>query len=144
MTIAQIQNDVVEEFSMFEDWEERYDYIIALGKSLPLIEAQYKIKENLIRGCLNKVWLRADLKNDKVIFTADSESTITKGIIAILIRIFSNQEPGDIMTADMGFLDKIGLKEYLSPNRANGLLSMIKQMKMYALAYQTKINAREL
>lgn len=124
---------------MFEDWEERYQYMIDLGKTLPLIEEHYKTDDNIIKGCQSKVWVHAEMKNDKVIFTADSDAIITKGIIAILIRVFSNQRPKDIIEANTDFIDEIGLKEHLSPTRANGLVSMIKQLKMYAIAYQTQL-----
>ncbi|MBO0591397.1 SufE family protein [Cellulophaga sp. E16_2] len=139
MSIKEIQNDIVDEFSMFDDWMQRYEYMIDLGKSLPLIEAQYKTDDNIIKGCQSKVWVHADLKDNKLVFTADSDAIITKGIIAILIRAFSNQKPKDIMDADTAFIDEIGLKEHLSPTRANGLVSMIKQIKLYAIAYQTQV-----
>lgn len=135
-TIKQIQEAIVEEFSMFDDWMERYEYIIELGKSLPLIEEQYKKEENLIKGCQSQVWLHAEKQNDKIVFTADSDAILTKGIIAILIRAFSNQDPAEVMNADTSFVDEIGLKEHLSPTRANGLVSMIKQIKLYAIALQ--------
>ena len=140
MTITEIKNDIIDEFAMFDDWEERYQYMIDLGKTLPLIDAQYKTEDNIIKGCQSKVWVHADMKDDKVVFTADSDAIITKGIIAILIRVFSNQHPKDIIEADTDFIDQIGLKEHLSPTRANGLVSMIKQLKMYAIAYQTQLN----
>ncbi len=140
MTIQEIQAEIVDEFSMFDDWEERYQYMIDLGKDLPLIEAAYKTDEFIIKGCQSKVWVHAGLVEDKVVFTADSEAIITKGIIAILIRTFSNQVPSDIISADTEFINKIGLKDHLSPTRANGLVSMIKQLKMYALVYQTQLN----
>lgn len=140
MTIKEIQNEIVEEFSMFDDWMQRYEYMIELGKSLPLIDAKYKTDDNIIKGCQSKVWVHAEMKDDKVVFTADSDAIITKGIIAILIRTFSNQHPKDIIEADTKFIDQIGLKEHLSPTRANGLVSMIKQLKMYAIAYQTQLN----
>lgn len=139
MTITEIQNEIIDEFSMFDDWEERYQYMIDLGKDLPLIDAQYKTENNIIKGCQSKVWVHAEMKDSNVVFTADSDAIITKGIIAILIRVFSNQKPADIIEADMSFIDKIGLKEHLSPTRANGLVSMIKQIKMYAIAYQTQL-----
>lgn len=139
MNIEDIQNEIIDEFSMFEDWEERYQYMIDLGKTLPLIEEQYKTDDNIIKGCQSRVWVHAEMKDDKVIFTADSDAIITKGIIAILIRVFSGQNPNDIINANTDFIDKIGLKEHLSPTRANGLVSMIKQIKMYALAYQTQL-----
>lgn len=140
MTIAEIQNELIEEFSMFDDWMQRYEYMIELGKSLPLIEEDLKSDEKLIKGCQSKVWLHSELKDGKITFTADSDAIITKGIVAILIRTFSNQKPQDILDANTDFIDEIGLKEHLSPTRANGLVSMIKQMKLYALAYQTKLN----
>ena len=140
MTIREIQRDIIEEFALFEDWMERYEYMIELGKSLPLIDDSYKTDENLIKGCQSKVWVHASLEEDKVVFTADSDAIITKGIIAILIRVFSNQSPQAIIEADTSFIDEIGLKEHLSPTRANGLVSMIKQLKMYAIAYQTQLS----
>ena len=140
MTIQEIQNDIIEEFDMFDDWMQRYEYMIELGKSLPLIEDTYKTDNNIIKGCQSKVWLHAELEDDKVVFTADSDAIITKGIIAILIRVFSNQTPKAIIDANTNFIDEIGLKEHLSPTRANGLVSMIKQLKMYAIAYQTQVS----
>jgi|TARA_B110000503_G_scaffold26873_1_gene42538 cysteine desulfuration protein SufE len=140
LKIKQIQEDLVDEFAMFEDWMQRYEYMIDLGKSLPLIDSKYKTEDYLIKGCQSKVWVQAELIDNKIIFKADSDAIISKGIIAILIRVFSNQGPNEIIEANTGFIDEIGLKEHLSPNRANGLSSMIKQLKLYALAYQTKIN----
>jgi cysteine desulfuration protein SufE len=140
VTIQEIQNEIIDEFSMFDDWEERYQYMIDLGKALPLIDEQYKTEDYIIKGCQSKVWVHANLDTDKVVFTADSDAIITKGIIAILIRVFSNQHPKDIIEANTDFIDEIGLKEHLSPTRANGLVSMIKQLKMYAVAYQTQLN----
>ena len=138
MTIKEIQEEIVDEFSMFDDWMQRYEYIIDLGKNLPLIKEEFKTEDNLIKGCQSKVWLRGDSNVDKIVFTADSDAILTKGIIAILIRAFSNQTASDILNADMAFIDEIGLKEHLSPTRANGLVSMIKNIKMYALAYNTR------
>ncbi len=138
MTIKDIQDEIVDEFSMFDDWMQRYEYIIELGKNLPLIKEEYKVDENLIKGCQSKVWLQGEKDNDKIVFTADSDAILTKGIIAILIRVFSNQTPKDIIDAEMDFIDEIGLKEHLSPTRANGLVSMIKNIKMYALAFDAK------
>lgn len=138
--IKEIQEEIVDEFSMFDDWMQRYEYMIELGKSLPLIEEKYKVEENLIKGCQSKVWVHAELEDEKLIFTADSDAIITKGIVAILIRAFSNQHPSEILEADTQFIDEIGLKEHLSPTRANGLVSMIKQLKMYAIAYQTQLD----
>ena len=140
MTIQEKQQEVIDEFAMFDDWMQRYEYMIELGKSLPLIDEKYKIDENLIKGCQSKVWVHAELEGDKLVFTADSDAIITKGIVAILIRVFSDQHPSQIIEADTKFIDEIGLKEHLSPTRANGLVSMIKQLKMYAVAYQTQLN----
>jgi cysteine desulfuration protein SufE len=140
MTVEQVQNEIIEEFSLFEDWMQRYEYMIELGKSLPLIDTQYKTDQNIIKGCQSKVWVHADMVDEKVIFTADSDAIITKGIIAILIRAFSNHSPKEILESNTNFIDQIGLKEHLSPTRANGLVSMIKQLKLYALAYQTQLN----
>ena len=139
MTIKEIQEEIIDEFSMFDDWMERYEYIIELGKSLPLIDEVHKLDENLIKGCQSKVWLYSDLKEDRLFFSADSDAILTKGIVALLLRVFSNQKPQDILVANTDFIDKIGLKEHLSPTRANGLVSMIKQIKMYAVAQQTKL-----
>jgi len=138
MTIQEIQNEIVDEFSMFDDWMQRYEYIIDLGKNLPLIKEEFKTDNNLIKGCQSKVWLQGEQHDDKIVFTADSDAILTKGIIAILIRAFSNQSASAILAADTHFIDEIGLKEHLSPTRANGLVSMVKQIKMYALAFQAK------
>lgn len=137
MAIQEIQNNIIDEFSIFDDWMERYEYIIDIGKSLPLIDAQYKTDDNLIQGCQSKVWVHAELKDDKIVYTADSDAILTKGIIAILIRSFSNQTPAAILEANTDFIDEIGLKEHLSPTRANGLVSMVKKIKMYALAFDS-------
>ena len=139
-TIEAVQKEIIEEFSMFDDWMQRYEYMIELGKSLPLIASEFKSDDYIIKGCQSKVWVHADLRGTKLIFTADSDAIITKGIIAILIRAYSNQHPDEILNANTDFIDKIGLKEHLSPTRANGLVSMIKQMKMYALAFKTQLN----
>lgn len=138
MTIKEIQEEIVDEFSMFDDWMQRYEYIIDLGKNLPLIKEEFKTDNNLIKGCQSKVWLQGEQNDDKIVFTADSDAILTKGIIAILIRAFSNQSASAILDADTHFIDEIGLKEHLSPTRANGLVSMVKQIKMYALAFQAK------
>ena len=135
MGIIEVQNEIIDEFSHFEDWMQRYEYMIELGKSIELIDSSKKIDSNLIKGCQSKLWLHAELNNNKLIFKADSEAIITKGIAAVLLRVFSNQTPEDILNANLDFVDKIGLKEHLSPTRANGLISMIKQIKYYALAY---------
>jgi len=137
-TIAAIQAEIVEEFSMFENWMEKYEYIIELGKTLPMIENKYKTDNSLIKGCQSRVWLHADEQNGKIIYSADSDAIITKGIVAILIRVLSNQNAEEIATADLAFIDEIGFKEQLSQTRANGLVSMIKEIKFYALAYQNK------
>ncbi|ANH59898.1 SufE family protein [Dokdonia donghaensis] len=139
-SIQEIQDEIVDEFSMFEDWMQRYEYMIDLGKSLPLIDETFKTDDYIIKGCQSKVWVHASMEDGKVTFTADSDAIITKGIIAILIRAFSNQSPQAIIDADTAFIDEIGLKEHLSPTRANGLVSMIKQIKLYAVAYQTQLN----
>lgn len=139
MNIETIQADLIDEFSMFDDWMDRYEHMIDLGKSLPLINPKFKTEDNIIKGCQSKVWLHADLENEKVVFSADSDAIITKGIVAILIRVFSNQSPNTILNTNTDFIDEIGLKEHLSPTRANGLVSMVKKIKMYALAYQTQI-----
>ena len=139
MSIRQKQDEIVSEFALFDDWMQKYEYMIELGKSLPLISENNKTDDNIIKGCQSKVWLHAELDNDKINFTADSDAIITKGIIAILLRVFSGEHPTEIIESDTEFIDKIGLKEHLSPSRANGLGSMIKQLKMYAIAYQTKL-----
>lgn len=138
MTISQVQEEIIADFSMFEDWESKYEYMIDLGKNLPLIDPKYKTEQYLIKGCQSQVWLHADLEQDKVIFTADSDAIITKGIVAILINVFSGQKAIDILEANLDFIDKIGLKEHLSPTRANGLVSMIEQIKLYAKALTLK------
>jgi cysteine desulfuration protein SufE len=140
MTIQEIQDEIVDEFAMFDDWMQRYEYMIDLGKSLPLIDESLKEDGNLIKGCQSKVWLHGEMIENKLVFTADSDAIITKGIIAILIRAFSNKHPSAILEANTNFIDEIGLKEHLSPTRANGLVSMIKRLKLYAVAYQTQLN----
>lgn len=138
MNIKEIQNEIVDEFAMFDDWMERYEYIIELGKGLPIIEEQFKTDDNIIKGCQSKVWVHAEENEGKVVFSADSDAILTKGIIAILIRSFSNQTPAAILEANTDFVDDIGLKEHLSATRANGLVSMIKKIKMYALAFEAR------
>jgi cysteine desulfuration protein SufE len=139
MTIKKIQEEIIDEFSMFDDWMDRYEYLIELGKSLPIIDEQFKLDENLIKGCQSKVWLYSELENDTIKFSADSDAILTKGIAALLLRVYSGQKPKDILTAETSFIDEVGLKEHLSPTRANGLVSMIKQIKMYAIAQQTRL-----
>ena len=138
MTIKSIQEEVIDEFLLFDDWMQKYEYMIDLGKSLPLINENNKTNDRLIKGCQSKVWLDAQLKNGKINYTADSDAIITKGIIAILLRVFSNQTPDAILSANTDFIDEIGLKEHLSPTRENGLVSMIKQLKIYALALKAQ------
>ena len=138
MTIKLIQEEIIDEFLLFDDWMQKYEYMIDLGKSLPLINENNKTDDRLIKGCQSKVWLDANLIDGKINYTADSDAIITKGIIAILLRVFSNQLPDDILSANTDFIDKIGLKEHLSPTRANGLVSMVKQLKIYALALKSK------
>lgn len=139
-TISYIENEIIEDFELFDDWEGKYDYLIGMGKELPLIDEQYKTDEFLIRGCQSRVWLNANYENDRVFFTADSDAIITKGLVGLMIKILSGQKAEDIINAELGFIDKIGLKEHLSPTRSNGLASMIKQMKMYALAIKNNNN----
>ena len=136
MTIKEIQEEIIDEFNLFDDWMERYEYLIELGKSLPIIDQQYKLDENIIKGCQSKVWLYSEMNNTKINFTADIDAILTKGLVALLLRVFSNQTPEDILMADTLFIDQIGLKEHLSPTRANGLVSMLKQIKLYAIAQQ--------
>ena len=136
MTIKEIQEEIIDEFNLFDDWMERYEYLIELGRSLPIIDEQYKLYENIIKGCQSKVWLYSEMNHTKIDFTADSDAILTKGLVALLLRVFSNQTPEDILKADTLFIDEIGLKEHLSPTRANGLVSMLKQIKLYAIAQQ--------
>lgn len=138
MTIQETENQIIEEFDLFEDWLDKYNYIIEMGKELPLIDPQYKTPQYLISGCQSQVWLHADFKDGKIFFTADSDAIITKGIANLLIRVLSGRTPQEILDAPLEYIDKIGLKEHLSPTRSNGLVSMIKQMKMYALAFQSQ------
>lgn len=134
MTIQEIEQEITEEFEFFgDDWEQKYEHLIDLGKSLPMIDPALKTDDRIIQGCQSRVWLNAEEKDGKVIFTADSDAIITKGMVALMVRVLSNQKPEDILKADMAFVDKIGLKEHLSPTRANGLVSMINQMKKEAL-----------
>ncbi len=137
MTIKETQDNIINEFKIFNDWLDKYDYLINLGNDLPMIDPKYRTEEYIINGCQSKVWLRADLQDGKIIFTADSDAIITKGIISLLIRVLSNREPEEVMNSDLYFIDSIGLRENLSPTRANGLLAMTKKMKLYALAYYT-------
>ena len=138
MTIEDRQQEIISEFQMFTDWMEKYEYIIELGKDLPLIDEQHKVEDNLIRGCQSRVWLHAEMVADKLTFTADSDAIITKGLVALVVRVLSNATPAAIAEAELFFVKEIGLNEHLSPTRSNGLASMIKQMKIYALAYANK------
>ena len=137
-TINQKQDEIIEEFSMFEEWMDKYEYIIDLGKHLPLISAEYKIDNNLINGCQSKVWVHAEYKEGKIFFTADSDAIITKGIIGLLIRTLSGHTPEEIVNTELYFIDKTGLSELLSPTRSNGLTAMVKQLKMYAMVFKMK------
>lgn len=142
-TYQEIASEITSEFELFTDWMDKYNFIIELGKSLPLIDEKYKTQNYLISGCQSQVWLYADYKDGRVWFTADSDAIITKGIVNILIRALSGQTPDDIINADMEFVNKIGLREHLSPTRSNGLNAMIKQMKLYALVYKTKFESKQ-
>ena len=135
MTIENAQKDIVDNFLFFDDWTQKYEYIIEMSKDLESMNESLKNEDNLIKGCQSKVWLHAEMINGKINFLADSEAIITKGIISILLNVFNNRKPQEILNSDMGFIEKIGLKEHLSPNRANGLSSMYKQIKFYALAF---------
>lgn len=139
MTINELQDEVIEEFSEFTDWMDKYQMLIDLGNELEPLDEQYKTESNLIDGCQSRVWLQCDEKDGRLIFTADSDALIVKGIIALFIRVVSNHTPKEIIDADLYFIDRIGLREHLSPTRANGLLAMTKQMKMYAVVYQSKL-----
>ncbi|MFN2313489.1 MAG: SufE family protein [Bacteroidales bacterium] len=137
MNINEIQDQIIEEFSLFSDWMERYEYLIDLGKSLPPFDAAHKIPDFLIEGCQSKVWLYPSLTNGVITFTAESDALITRGIVALLVRVFSGRTPDEILGADIYFIERIGLRENLSPTRSNGLLAMMKQMRLYALAYKS-------
>lgn len=140
MKIAEIEQEIIDEFELFgSDWEGKYEHLIELGKSLPIISAENKTDNKLVKGCQSKVWLHSEIKDGKIIFTADSDAIITKGMVALMVRVLSNQKAEDIVNADLSFVDTIGLKEHLSPTRANGLVSMIKQMKMDALVLSQKL-----
>lgn len=138
MTINEIQDELIEDFAFYSDWMEKYEYIIQLGKELPLIEEQYKQDQYIIKGCQSKVWLYPELRDGKLYFSADSDAVITKGLVSLMVKVLSGHSPKEILGSDLYFIDQIGLKEHLSPTRANGLLSMVKQMKLYALALQNK------
>ena len=135
MTIKETEQQIVEEFSLFTEWLDKYEYLIELGRSLPIIKESGKEEKNLIKGCQSRVWLAADYSDGKIYFTADSDAIITKGIVSLLVRVFSGRTPQEILEADLSFIKEIGLEENLSPTRANGLLSMIRQIKFYAVAF---------
>jgi len=138
MSIADTEKEIIEEFSLFDDWMGKYEHIIEQGKSLPLIAEKYKTDDRLIKGCQSKVWLHSEVKNGRIVYTADSDAIITKGLVALVIRVLSGHTPDEIVNAKMEFISEIGLKEHLSPTRANGLVNMIKQMKLDALALKSK------
>jgi cysteine desulfuration protein SufE len=138
MTIEQAQQDVVEEFAVMGDWQDKYEHLIGLGRELPLIAPEHKVDANLVRGCQARVWLHTEMKNGRVQFTADSDAMITKGLIALLVRVLNDHAPQEILSTPLTFIDRIGLREHLSPGRANGLAAMIDQMKRYALAFSSK------
>lgn len=136
--IVDVENEIIEEFSVFEDWMDKYEYIIELGKGVPMIDESQKIEANLIKGCQSRVWLSSEYREGRIFFAADSDAIITKGIISLLVRVFNGRTPQEILSSDFSFVEKIGLKENLSPTRANGLVSMIKQIQNYAVAYSAK------
>ena len=136
MTINEVQENIIEEFSLFDDWMDKYNLLIDIGKELPVIDPKFKVKDFLIEGCQSKVWLHPDYDGKLITFTADSDAIITRGIVALLIKVLSNRSPEEIIAADLYFIDKIGLRQNLSPTRSNGLLSMVRQMKLYAMAFQ--------
>lgn len=138
LTLAQTQQELIDEFALFSDWQDRYEHLIELGKDLPLIAPEHKTEDNLVRGCQSRVWLHARFQDGLVHFTADSDAMITKGIVALLVRVYNDRTPQEILAASTDFIDRIGLRAHLSPNRANGLSAMIDQMKRYALGYSAK------
>lgn len=138
MTINEIQDELIEDFTFYQDWMEKYEYIIQLGKEVPLIDEKYKTEDYIIKGCQSRVWLYAELVDGKIHFTADSDAIITKGLVSLMVKVLSGHTPSEISSVDLYFIDQIGLKEHLSPTRANGLLSMVKQMKLYAIALKAK------
>ncbi len=140
MTIQEKEKNIIEEFEVFEDWMDKYNYLIELGQSLPIIEDKYRNDSYLINGCQSRVWISAEMEDGKMILKADSDAVITKGVVYLLVNVLSGEKPADILSSELGFLSKIGLEEHLSPTRANGLTSMIKQIKLYALAFQAKGN----
>jgi len=144
MKVQESAQQIIDEFSMFDDWMDKYNYLIELGKTIPLIDAENKTDKYLISGCQSRVWVFAEMKDGKVVFKGDSDAVITKGIANLLIRVFSDKSPEDIIDADLSFIDQIGLKEHLSPTRSNGLMSMIKQMKLYAVVFKAKMKKQNV
>lgn len=140
MTVNEVQDNIIEEFSLFDDWMDKYNLLIDMGRDLPLINPKFKITDYLIEGCQSKVWLRPDYDGNKITFTADSDALITRGIVALLIKVLSDRTPDEIISADLYFIDRIGLRQNLSPTRSNGLLSMVRQMRLYAMAYRAISN----
>ena len=138
MTINEVQDNIIDEFSLFDEWMDKYSLLIDLGKDLPVIDTKFKVKDFLIEGCQSKVWLHPGFDGNLITFTADSDAIITRGIVALLIKVLSNRSPDEIINSDLYFIDKIGLRQNLSPTRSNGLLSMVRQMKLYAIAYNAK------
>lgn len=139
MTINEKQDEIIEEFSQFDDWMDKYSLLIDMGNSLEPLDEKYKVPQNIIEGCQSRVWLNAEYKDGKVIFEGESDAILVKGLVSLLIQVLSNHTPDEILNSDLHFIEKIGLKEHLSPTRSNGLLAMVKQMKMYALAYKAKM-----
>jgi len=144
MTINEVQDNIIGEFSFFDDWMDKYNLLIDLGKDLPVIDPKYKVKDFLIEGCQSKVWLYPDYDGKIITFTADSDAIITRGIVALLIKVLSGRTPQEIISADLYFIEKIGLRQNLSPTRSNGLLSMVRQMKLFAMAYNAKGKYNEI
>lgn len=138
MTVSEVQDKIIEEFSMFDDWMDKYNLLIEMGKDVPPIDPRYKVKDYLIEGCQSKVWLYPEFDGEKITFTADSDAIITKGIVSLLIKVFSGRTPAEIISTELYFIDRIGLRQNLSPTRSNGLLSMVRQMKLYAMAFDAK------
>lgn len=141
MSIKETEDEIIEEFELFDDWIQKYEHLIDIGKSLPLIADQYKTEDKLIKGCQSQVWMHSELKDGKVVYTADSDAIITKGMVALMVRVLSGHTPDEIINSDLGFIEKIGLTKHLSPTRSNGLVSMIKQMKLDALAFSSKLKS---
>jgi cysteine desulfuration protein SufE len=144
MDINQVQNNIIEEFAVFDDWMDKYNYLIDIGKDLPVVDSRYKVKDYLIEGCQSKVWLYPEFDSKIISFKADSDAIITKGIVSLLIKVLSGRTPQEIISADLYFIDKIGLRQNLSPTRSNGLLAMVRQMKLYAMAYQAQAASKEI